>query len=160
MFTYFGFEIEQVKTDKEKQKGAEGMKQAPIIVISCGFLLLVGSCSRSDPRLELDAYLSAVPDETRAKELLALSRQLDGALARHHQLKQDNRSRLQRLNADYDVTEDTLRQQVDLARAKLRVSRTAIIDIFAEMRESCSDEEWKRIAELQSQLMIDGKLKS
>ena len=136
------------------------MKHVPIVVVWCGFLLLMGSCSRSSPRLELDAYLSAVPDESRAKELQALSRQLDEALARHHQLKQDSRARLQSLNADYDVTEDQLRQQVDLARAKLRVSRTAIIDIFAEMRQSSSPAEWERIAELQSQLVMDTKSKS
>ena len=136
------------------------MKHMSIIVFCCCFLLLVGSCSRSDPRVELNSYLSAVADETRSAELQSLSRQLDEALASHRQIMQDSRARLQALNADYDITEGELRQQAALARAKLRVSRTAIIEVFAEMRQSSSPEEWERIAELQSQLVIDIKSKS
>ena len=136
------------------------MKHVPIVVVCFGFLLLIGSCSLSDPRVELDTYLSAVADETRGARLRSLSQQLDDALAEHHQLKRENRARLQKLNADYDVSEESLRQQAALARAKLRVSRTAIIEVFAEMRQSSSPEEWERIAELQSQLVMDAESKS
>lgn len=131
----------------------EGWFSALLVAFAFALLPLVSSCSKPRAIDRMQSYVAGIEDPVRAAEMRGLADKLDGELASLRADITSYETRIRKMNANYDVTNDQIASVFDAFETVQRQHRADILAALMEMRSASTPKEWKELSKIQIDLV-------